>query len=278
MTPYQMGSLALGGLSLAGSFGGGGGYSRSKRLMRKQYQYATRYEPGLIAARLKGTVDGARAAGLHPLFAMGGGVPSGGPGVMPGQSETGGQQSQAALGFAELLLRLDEKRESTDQARQQAMNTAMRIIERKMTNDNLASQQLLDAEKQKARLHPLQELKPAEVSPHGKHREQNLTERGVWHKFRYGNQDIWLPIEEISELLENPLKIFGFAKSYHGNKNVDWEKIFYYHRHGNLKGFKSAGQYLREKKIARQKKYTEKQNRRNRIKATFRRVLRGGYD
>ncbi len=250
MTGFELASVGLAGANLVSGFGSGSRqHRRNKSLMRKSYKYATQYEPGLIKARMRGAVEGAKEAGLHPLFALGGGAMSGGgPSVAPaGQSETGGAQTDAVMGLVQTLLDIQGKRESSDQARQQAMNSAMRVIEHKMNSDNLASDTLMELARQKKALNPMQEYKPGEVQAHRKDRtEQSQNKRRVWHMYEYGPHKVWLPIEEISELLENPVKIFGMAQTYHGNAGVDWAGVWHYHRKGTMKGYRTPKQHYRE--------------------------------
>lgn len=250
MSGYDMAALGLSGLNVIGNLGSGSRqHRRNKSLMRKSYEYATKYEPDLIKARLRGSVEGAREAGLHPLFALGGGaMAGGGPSVSPaGQSDTGSAMTEAIMGLVSTILNIQNKRESNDQAKQQSLNSAMRVIEHKMTTDNLASDRLLELARQQRQLNPMQEYKPGEVQAHRKGRtEQSQNERRVWHLYEYGPHKVFLPIEEISELLENPVKIFGMAQTYHGNKGVDWAAVWHYHRKGTMKGYKPPKQQYRE--------------------------------
>lgn len=81
--------------ALTGGTIGGSEWTRAKRSTRQNYEYAMRYMPRLVkkqsGAALTGTVNAAKAAGLHPLFALGGASGGGGAPAfsMPGQSPTG---------------------------------------------------------------------------------------------------------------------------------------------------------------------------------------------
>lgn len=260
MTPFEMASIGLAGANVLGNLTQGDSSRRQAKLMRKSYEYAHRYEPGLIKARMMGAVQGAKAAGLHPLFALGGGaMAGGGPSVgPPGQSDTGSHATDAIMGLVQTLLNIQGKRESTDQARQQAMNSAMRVIENKMISDNLASESLIELAGQQRKLNAMQEGKRGEVQYHRKGRtEQSQNVRRVWHLYEYGPHQVFLPIEEISELLENPAKIFAMAQSYHGNSKVDWPAVWYYHRNGTMKGYKTPKEHFQKNRVDFQKKRTE---------------------
>lgn len=67
-------------------------YRSANRRLRKDYQYAARYQPGITAANaganLRGTVKAAQRAGLHPLFALGGSAGGSAPAFV-GAQESG---------------------------------------------------------------------------------------------------------------------------------------------------------------------------------------------
>ena len=69
--------------------GQGSGYRRTNRRIRKDYQYAARYQPEVIAANIKGAVRGAHEAGLHPLFALGSGLGDSTPAFAGAEPDTG---------------------------------------------------------------------------------------------------------------------------------------------------------------------------------------------
>jgi hypothetical protein len=199
MTPYETGALALGAINTANSlFSKGKSTKWHMNFLNKQnninyqhwrnnYAWEKDQQIDYLRRAPAAQVEGAKAAGLHPLFAMGGAMPgSGTPGgaQIAGQSDTGSNRTDALLGFAEVLLNINSKNAQKDIAQSQALRSAMRVIDNKMNNDNLASQRLQEAEAQRSQIHPhLQEFKPGEVDAHRPgDRSQNMNEKSLWTK------------------------------------------------------------------------------------------------
>ena len=248
MTPFEIGALTLGGINTAanisgGNMFGGDGYNRFRRSTRDSYKWATRYEPGLISARIQGHVDGARKAGLHPLFALGGGMSQGGFSP-PGQSDTGGARTDALLPMVEILMGMQERRDRNDFAQTQALQSALRVLDNKMSADNDLSANTADAlaaatqRRTVARRGGLSEFKPGEVEAHEpKFKEQGTGRVRAMNYIEYGDQGFWIPVKELSEFFESWVTMLPIAMSYHGNKNVDWDRLWYYHKNGTYKGY-----------------------------------------
>lgn len=78
------------------------GQSRNdvRKQLRTQYRHALQYQPAInranTTANFLGTVDAAREAGLHPLFALGGGASSGGAPAFAGGTENTGIKGQVS--------------------------------------------------------------------------------------------------------------------------------------------------------------------------------------
>ena len=208
------------GSQIAGSLFGGDGYSRWKRQLRKQYEYAQRYEPGLIGARLKGTVQGAKAAGIHPLLAMGANA-SGSP-VLQGQPDSPNRAQNVGSAIAEAMYQISDQRASAELVRAQADLSRARAMEHQLSND---TNQALSNPPGNAPLKSGQVRRPGENTAHVPNvPEQSLDEMSPWRKLRWGDQEIWVLAEDMESLLDNPLKAIGSAYFYHGNKGVDWSK------------------------------------------------------
>ncbi len=57
-------------------------------------------------------------------------------------------------------------------------------------------------------------------------REQSLNVKSPMTQVRLGSQNIWVPVEEMDEFMENPLAVGALTMGYHGNSKVDWKKLF----------------------------------------------------
>ena len=181
----------------------------------------------LARETLKGTVEGARSSGLHPLFALGGsGAVAPGP-VLPGQSNSG----SSATDFLFKLMALDK---ATDFYEAQAKRSEARIDSQIGNDVAKAIAEGMDPMTQELEKGKFAALKDK------KHPEQGSDVLRVFKKFPYGGQEIWLPVEEISDLTDNMIAVGGLAYTYHGNKNVDWPKLWYYHEHGHTEGYGTA--------------------------------------
>ena len=210
---------AAAGDILSSTFGGDG-YSRWKRQLRKQYQYATRYEPGLIAARLGGTVRGAKEAGIHPLLALGGNV-SGSP-TMIGQPESQNRGQRIGGAVSRALERNAQYQLEKDLVLAQAQLSTARAAEAALSNDT--GQAWNQSGGARTALKSGQQPDPGRNEAHGAIPEQSTTEISPWRKIRWGSQDIWVLLEDMESFTENPVKLLASSYFYHGNKDVDWMK------------------------------------------------------
>lgn len=214
---------------------------QDERDARHQYQRERRHRvadaEALAAETLKGTVRGARESGLHPLFALGGsGAIAPGP-VLPGQSASGSTNMDALL----RILSINAAKDFNDS--QERLSRA-RVADNNVSNDT--AQAGFDS--------MTQEYKKGEFQAYDKrHPEQSKNVKSPFHKFRYGGQTVWLPTEEISEFFDNIVTMGTMAYTYHGNKNVDWDKLWYYHKNGTMDGYKTPKQKL-DDRLERAKK------------------------
>lgn len=248
LTPFETGSLALQGLSTVAAFGSS--YGKDERdAVKDQYRYYGRYGPGIESKLFDAKMASFEKHGIHPLFGLSGASGGGAPGFsMPGQSPRGGVRSDALARLAETVLRIGEKQADTNYLAEQRKNSAIQVIDNKIGNDNAFALRR-ELKRQQRALNPMQEYKKGEVQAHREGRtEQSQNVRRVFHLYEYGPHKVWLPIEEISELMENPVKILGMAETYHGNKGVDWAGVWYYHRNGTMKGYKTPKQHYDKNK------------------------------
>ncbi len=225
------------------------GFTAVKKFLNRDRDYAA----GREDTRIQRTVQDARLAGIHPLFALGGAT---------GSSSTypsTGSQVGTALNYLQGRSRL-----KADKARgQQSSLVDSSLIKQATANTRLANSradtvewELKNSIRKRAEgtansqqdfvapdvFDPLQELKPGQVDPHfKKNREQSLNIKSIMSRIRIGDQDVWLPIDEIDEFFENPLAIGAAVFAYHGNKNVNWPKLF-----RDYTGKKSLKQTMKE--------------------------------
>jgi len=191
--------VSTGANILAGAFGGNGSGTANLNMRRERSQRRGLYalENENIGNRLKATVSGAKAAGLHPLFAMGaGGGDSTQQFSMPGQSPQGNFAKDGlislAAGFRDIA-QMQAKSDLIDKMNeQQKYETTMQ----QFSNDTAGAARDVVLSKvpyEKAqKSSPLAEYKPAEI---GSHEEGNRTATGSeWSptsRMRIGDQDIY---------------------------------------------------------------------------------------
>ncbi len=173
-------------------------YERSKEFAQNQIQWRT---------------EDAQEAGVHPLFAMGASTTSFQPGGSSGYRETGsvagntirrltGQISNMQKDF--MLAQIENTKAKTTQILANA------------NQDNVVPK--IDAR--------VQQVEKARVQPYKKdYPEQNLSVLSPMTKFRIGSQKVFLPVEEMDQVMEDPLKVAVAAYNYRGNKNVNWRRL-----------------------------------------------------
>ncbi len=235
------------GASILGSaFGQGDSSAKQARLLRKQYKYAERYSPRVLDATeavnekyrnrvIQGKVADAKAAGLHPLYAMGAPGPGSGGSPsfsMPGQSDSGSAQKNGLMAAAHGANNIAQILATKELVEQQ--NKAS-IIAR--TSAAAGSNNMIG--RHPSKMDPkTQEYKKGEFMAYdGRHPEQSRNVKSPWTKLRMGSQSIWVPTDEIDTFMEDPAMVGGATFLYHGNKNIDWPLLYNDFRKG---GFTSA--------------------------------------
>lgn len=183
-------------------------------------------------------VESAKAAGLHPLFALGGGAGSSPGFSIPGQSSTGSLTKQALVNIgSQIGTMFDKKR---DLINAQATLSAVELARHSMSNDtaqNIPPNMTIPAHRK-----PFQEIRKGQVDTHVKGKpEQSTNVKSPMTRVRIGTQDVWVPVEEVDEFMENPLAVGGLTYAYHGNKNVDWTKLM-----KDYTGKRSLPEYMRD--------------------------------
>jgi hypothetical protein len=251
------GQIAAAGISAAGSALSGKGISTRKyRVMtRLGHQLYNKYAlPALRAEQdysreqdeifrnraIQGRVADAKAAGLHPLFALGGNVHSGGSysvGGSPGgpAPQGGGSPEGAALAsIGRQMQRAQERREQRqhekDMLERQAQLSAIQVAKNNVSNDTAAA--LVDMHMKRnmpTRYNydpAIQEVKKGEVQTHlPGQREQSGRVTSPMTKFRIGSQNVWVAAEDLESFTEDPLAVGIMTMGYHGNKNVNWWQL-----------------------------------------------------
>lgn len=208
----------MGFLSSLGGIAGGilgdafGGMVSRKSGRRDQAHTYSQY------TSLQAQVRDAKAAGLHPLFAMGasGGA---GPGFsIPGQSSSGSLAGQAIQRAGrDLGAHFDSK---ANLVNAQAALSAVELARHSLSNDT--------AQGMTIPMHrpAFTEIQKGRSDVHmTKNPEQSLNVKSPMTQVRIGSQKVWVPVEEIDEFMENPLAVGGLTYIYHGNKNVSWSKL-----------------------------------------------------
>ncbi len=194
------------GASLLGSAFGG-----SSPGLGKQYRMAEQYTG--YAARVKQ----AKAAGLHPLFAMGGTAGSSPGFAIPGQKRSGSAARNAIEDIGKFGASIYQEKANLVTA--QAALSAVELARHTTSND--MAQMTIPMHRPE-----FQEIKKGQTDPHyTKSPEQSLNVKSPMTQVRIGSQKVWVPVEEIDEFMENPLAVGGLTVLYHGNKNVSWSKL-----------------------------------------------------
>lgn len=219
---------AIAGGILGDAFGGDTRARFHEGDARKQYKLAEEF------TGFQARVNQAKAAGLHPLFAMGS---SGGssPGfAIPGQSRQG---SFAKKAIAEAGTRMGSAlADKTQLVNAQAALSAVELARHSLSNDT-AGQMTLPRHRP-----AFQEIQKGRTDAHmTKHPEQSLNVKSPLTQIRVGSQKVWLPLDEVDEFFENPLAIGAAVYAYHGNKNINWSKLF-----REYTGKQSLTQYMRD--------------------------------
>ena len=182
---------------------GGDGYNRFRRSVRDQYKWATRYEPGLIAARLRGTVRGAKEAGIHPLLAMGANA-SGSP-VMMGQPQSQNRGQRIGGAVSRAFERNAEFRMQHDLIRAQAELSRARSLEQALSNDTEEpAHEIVTAQSEAADPND-----PTSVAKRPDGKGEPVWREVEWIK---GWPKVEIQGKELSENFENPVMALAFWK------------------------------------------------------------------
>lgn len=212
------GQLLGGAGALAGAFGGGSdGFDVSENLkfIRKKY---------------KAAVQGAEAAGLHPLFALGSSANISPVTTIPGQSDTGSQIGRAmekigkgmeGYQLAQANLRAVNASASRDEAAAAEINSRRKRAEQDALTRGIGTEPLDAAIPGQVKHVPVEQKSTQPGSPGVVAGEHSFFKQYVLGKI--GNQKIsvWLPdAEEPAEAMENvggiiasiPKNIYELAK------------------------------------------------------------------
>lgn len=235
MSPGGAATISAGASILDGAFG------RSKgNPAKKSWQYQFKY--GLPYANrqaeqdefwrnrvIQGRVKDAKAAGLHPLFAMG--APSIGGGgspsfSIPGQSERGSGISNAVTAAQKAYQGQALYTAQKDLVEAQAELSRARALEQVTSNDN--AEEIMSRAPHGPDFNPKrQELKRGEYQVAGsdRHPEQNANVIRPMTTMKLGSQNIFIPMEELESFMEDPLAPSAAVLTYHGNRDVDWATV-----------------------------------------------------
>lgn len=226
--------------SLAGSMlGDAFGAKQDRRGARSSIRAQSEATRELRQTSFQDLTSSAKAAGLHPLFALGAGAGGGSPGFsIPGQSATGSGTKQALTNIGKMIgSKFDGP---TNLVNAQAALSAVELARHSISNDvaqNIPPHMTIPAHRAK-----FQEIKKGEVDTHvmGKP-EQSTNVKSPMTRVRIGSQDIWVPVEEVDEFMENPLSVGALTAAYHGNKDVNWTKVM-----KDYTGRRSLTEYMRD--------------------------------
>jgi len=191
------------GAAIGGSIGGSLDDSRDKPKRDKSY--------------FQRSVKDAKAAGLHPLFALGASGGSGQSFSIPGQSQSGDWSKEAITQLSNMRKPPDS---TTGVIQAQTALAAVELARHSISNDKaqtitVPAYQPLGQDIQKGRTDAHMTQNP----------EQSLNVKSPMTIFRLGSQRVWMPAEDMETVIEDPLKIAALTYMYHGNKDVDWSKL-----------------------------------------------------
>ena len=105
------------------------GRKRNRHSVGELARRAARTESIIYGRRFKSIVAGAKAAGIHPLAALGSSAGSGGPGVMVGQNDSGGWKADAMQHVSKFFGRMQEINAQKELTEAQAELSRARAIE-----------------------------------------------------------------------------------------------------------------------------------------------------
>lgn len=211
----------------AGSLLGGNGPSLSFQY-RRMRDHAAGINSESQRGSILGAVQGAREAGVHPVFALGGAQGAAPQMAIPGQSNSG---SHADVGL-QMISEAEKKRIDATTKNQELRNQLLQIELDKLKKPSGG----LDADVQDVfnsnfAVPPIdtrvQELDKGKVQPFKKKSPtSNLNVISPATGVRIGSQKIYMLAEDAESLAENPMFILGMASMYKENKDVDWAQVW----------------------------------------------------
>lgn len=254
--------LGAGAEILSGAFDSGISAKKAKRINRYEILNYNKY--ALPALRLEkdydrfqdeiyrnreiqGKVADAKAAGLHPLYALGAAgnyttpASTSHPGGSMPQTTEGNFASKGLKAVARHYERMAETKAAQDLVEKQAQLSAMKVAESAISNDTAMAavddhfarnMAIARAAKKhvpgRPQINPhLEEIEKGKVQTHDpKHRERNKNVMSPMTKVRIGSQDVWVPTDEVDAFLEDPLAVGALTYIYDGNKNVNWAQLY----------------------------------------------------
>ncbi len=198
--PWISGAIIAGGAIIGGM--------QSNRAADKRQGLNYEQQKEFAQNAVQWRTEDAQAAGVHPLYAMGASTTSFQPSF-----ETGSGSGDAIRGAARGISKARE-----DFLEAQTENTKAKTAQIAANARQDLVLPMIDAQKQ--------EIEKGRVQPHSKaFREQNTSVLSPMTQFRIGSQNVWLPIEEMDQLMEDPAAVALAAYNYRGNKNVNWMKL-----------------------------------------------------
>lgn len=250
-TPEAM-LASTGANILAGAFGGGqgGNIRNQKDAIRTQWKYG---EPNRRASSqwdleniygksIQTRVKDAKAAGIHPLFAMGSQGASGQSvqSAIPGQSGTGSFAKDALQAIGGGFASIAQIQAQTDLVEKMAELEALQQADRELSNDTTypidvrrRSFTPKKSSQERAATTPLTEFKKGEVGAYNpKAPSENMNVLSPMTTVRIGSQLVKVPVEEAADFMEDPLAAGLATYMYHGNNHVDWGLLAREYMHG----------------------------------------------
>lgn len=226
MSPGGAAAISAGASVLGGAFGGGSdGYNTYRSHYRKMRHNQLNWD--ILQAKMMpaAMAEGARNAGLHPLFALGGGMSSGGSGgvspPMAGQSNRGNRLSDAVESAQRAYQQQALYQAEKDLIDSQAELARSRALEQVTSNDNSKA---IVSNVPDDRFDPrTQHIETGGVQTYNKENpEQSKRVQSPFTKFRLGSQTIWVPFQDMDTFLDNPFKAGALTWGYKGNKDFDY--------------------------------------------------------
>lgn len=187
------GSAATSAAGILSDAFSGSNYKAQNRATRKSYKYALRYQPGISDAMqavdekyrnrsIQGKVADAKAAGLHPLYALGASTPGGGSSPsfqIPGQSSKGGLQTE---GLSRALGNIGQQQTQRDIVAMQLAASALEIAKQQGNDKSaaLAAAGVANPHFEKT-IPGVQERELGEVqAKNPKDWSQNMSRKSIW--------------------------------------------------------------------------------------------------